>query len=190
MKAMNRAYDVEESRSFWKKYLIAIGLTLLAGTFVIGAFMLLVGGQFLASRGAEALGLRGVWETVLNLIRWPVALALVMVAMAFLYWAAPNIDLPFKWITPGAVVFTIVWVVATLLFGWYVSAIGNYNATYGALGGVVVLLLWFYITSFIMLLGAELNAVVGEQVEPETVQGQRAEKQAESNTDGEQGRPR
>lgn len=96
MKAMDRAYDVEESRSFWKKYLIGIGLTLLAGTSVIGAFLLLVAGQFLVGRGAEAVGLSGIWGTVLDIIRWPVALALVMVAMAFLYWAAPNIGLPFR----------------------------------------------------------------------------------------------
>ena len=186
MKAMNRAYDVAESRSFWKKYLISIGLTLLAGTFVLGAFLLLVAGQFLVGRGAEAVGLAGVWGTVLNIIRWPLALALVMVAMAFLYWAAPNIGVPFQWLTPGAVVCTLVWLVATLLFGWYVATLGSYNATYGALGGVVVLLLWFYITGFIMLVGAELNAIVDEQIDPETVQAQRAAKRAERGKGGEE----
>ena len=189
MKAMNRAYDVEETRAFWTKYLVGLGLTLLAGTFVIGAFLLLVAGQFLIGRGAEAVGLAGVWGTVLSIIRWPVAIVLIMVAMAFLYWAAPNIGLPFKWITPGAVVFTLVWVVATLLFGFYVANFGSYNATYGALGGVVVLLLWFYITGFIMLVGAELNAIIDEQVDPEKLQAQRRQKQAEGGKGREQALP-
>ena len=166
MKAMNRAYDVRETRSFWKKYLVSIGLTLLAGSFVVGAFVLLVVGQLAGRQVAEAIGMPGAYQTAVTLARWPAAIVLLLVATAFWYWAAPNIALPFKWITPGAVLFTVVWLVATALFSLYVANFGAYNATYGTLGGVAVLLLWFYLTSLILLAGAELNAVVDDQIDP------------------------
>ena len=166
MKAMNRAYDVKETRAFWKKYPLSIGLTLLAGSFAISAFILLVGGQLAGEKIAGALGIEGIFATLVNFARWPLVVALLLVAMAFVYWAAPNIELPFKWITPGAVLFTVVWIAATSVFGLYVANFSAYDATYGTLGSVVVLLLWFYLTGFIMLVGAELNAVVDGQIDP------------------------
>jgi membrane protein len=108
-----------------------------------------------------------VASTLFTLARWPIVIALILFAMAFLYWATPNVDLPFQWITPGAVVFTIGWLVASYLFGLYVANFGSYNATYGALGGIVVLLVWFYISAFILLLGGEINALVAQEVAPE-----------------------
>lgn len=96
MKAMNRAYDVTEGRSFLLKNLLSVGLTLLAGGFVVAAFVLIVAGEFLGSRVAAALGVGSVWQAVLTYGRWPAAIALVVVATAFLYWAAPHVDLPFK----------------------------------------------------------------------------------------------
>jgi YihY family inner membrane protein len=97
-------------------------------------------------------------------------------AIAFLYWAAPNIDIPFKFITPGAIAFVIVWIITSLLFGFYVSNFGSYNAIYGVLGGVVVLLIWIYISSLLLLVGAEVNAMVSEEAEPEEMQQRRAQK--------------
>jgi membrane protein len=169
MKAMNRAYDVEESRSFLKKNLVGIGLTLLLGAAIILGFVLLMAGQFFASQIASALGMQEGFSLLVQIAQWPVAALVLLFGMAFLYWAAPNTDIPFRWITPGAVMFVIVWLLATLAFGFYVSNFGNYNATYGALGAVIVLMLWFYISAFVMLLGAELNAVLAKQVAPEQI---------------------
>lgn len=179
MKAMNRAYDVKETRAFWKQYALSIGLTLLAGSSVIAAFVLLVVGQVAGSRIADAAGLSDLWGIVVDFARWPVAIVLVLTAVAFLYWAAPNITLPFRWVTPGSVVFVIGWLGATYVFSLYVSHFGSYNKTYGTLGGVVVLMLWFYLISFILLLGAEINRVIDELVEPGTIKALRREVNAE-----------
>ena len=122
---MNRAYDVEETRAFWKKYPLSIGPTLLAGSFAISSFILLVGGQLAGEKIAGALGTEGTFATIVSLARWPLVVALLLVAMAFVYWAAANIELPFKWITPGAVLFTVVWIAATSVFGLYVANFGS-----------------------------------------------------------------
>jgi membrane protein len=166
IKGMNRAYDVQETRPFWRANLVAVGLTLLLAVAVIGGFLVLVVGQFFVERIATTFGDGGWQQTVISLARWPIAVVLLIVGMAFLYWAAPNAKLPFRWISPGAVVFVIGWLLATAAFGFYVSNFSNYNQTYGALGGVIVLMLWLYLTNIILLVGAELNAVLFQQNEP------------------------
>ena len=160
MKSMNRAYDVEETRSFLVKTGLAIGLTLFASVFFIGAFILAVAGGAMASAIADATG-TGAWLMALfHLGRYAAALVLLALMTGVLYWQAPAVDIPFRWISPGAIMFVIVWMLATLGFGFYVANFGSYNATYGALGGVIILLFFFYITSFILLMGAELNALL------------------------------
>jgi membrane protein len=166
MKALNRVYEVKETRPFYKKYGIAVGLTLLAGGLIVGSLIALVGGQFFAIELARAFGLEDSASTVIVVARWPLAILALMAAVAFLYWAAPDVDMPFKWISPGAVVFVSVWLVATFAFGMYVANFGSYGDTYGALGGVVVLLVWLYLTSFILLVGAEFNSVLAQQSAP------------------------
>lgn len=172
IKGMNRVHDVEEKRPLWRKYLLALSLTLLAGAAVILAFLTLVVGQAAGVDIAERMGLSGAATTLFTFVRWPLAIAAILLAIAFLYWATPNKNLPFRWITPGSVLFTAGWLLATHLFGLYVSNFGSYNSTYGALGGVVILLIWLYLTSFIFLLGAQVNAVL----EQERVGGGPAEK--------------
>jgi membrane protein len=167
MNAMNRTYDVEETRPIWHRYLLAIGLTVFGGLFVITAFVLLIAGDRIIKEISEAMDAGMAIEVVFGVVRFAAAAALLLVATAFLYWVAPNAELGFRWISPGAVLFVVVWAVATLLFGFYVSNFGSYNATYGALGGVIILMLWFYLTSYILLVGAELNSVVGRATEPE-----------------------
>jgi membrane protein len=167
MKAMNHVYDVEEERPFWRRTLLAIGLTLVGGGFFIGAFALAIAGAAFGTAIADAIGLGDLARAGMYVLGYAFAILLLLIAMAFLYWAAPNAHLPFRWITPGAVLFTVVWLVATLGFGFYVSHFGSYNATYGALGGVVILMIWFYITAYIMLAGAELNALIAQQTSPE-----------------------
>ncbi|MGE0227857.1 MAG: YihY/virulence factor BrkB family protein [Dehalococcoidia bacterium] len=167
MKATNRMYDVEETRPFWKRTVIALGLTLLGGLFFIGAFVLAVAGRAIAREVVDALALGGYVQAGIAAAGYLAALVLLLVSMAFLYWATPNATLPFRWVSPGAVLFAFGWLIATVLFGLYVSNFGSYNATYGALGGVVILLIWFYLTAYILLAGAELNAMLAQRQAPE-----------------------
>jgi membrane protein len=175
MKATNRMYDVEETRPFWKRTGIALGLTLLGGLFFIGAFALAIAGQFVGSAAVDTVGLGGGTAMGVMVLGYAGALVLLMMAMAFLYWAAPDARLPFKWVSPGAVLFALGWVAATAAFGLYVANFGSYNATYGALGGVVILLVWFYLTSYILLAGAELNAMLAQRTAPEEAEVPAAE---------------
>jgi len=170
MKALNRVYEVKETRPFYKKYGIAVGLTLLAGGLIVGSLVVLVAGQFFALEVARQFGLEDSASTVIVLARWPLAIVALMAAVAFLYGVAPNIDLPIRWISPGAIFFTLTWLVATFAFGVYVANFGSYGETYGALGGVVILLVWLYLTGFILLVGAELNSVLAQQSAPAEIE--------------------
>jgi membrane protein len=172
---MNRAYDVEETRPFWKRYLLAIGLTLLAGSVLVGAFLLLVAGQIFGRQVAAGLGLTGLFEIAVRYGRWPTIVLLLSIAAVILYWRAPNLHLKLPWIAPGAVLFVVGWMAATYLFTMYVATFGTYSATYGTLAGVAVLLIWFYLIAWILLVGAELNAIIDEIVDPDAVDAQRRE---------------
>lgn len=166
MKAMNRMYGVEETRPFWRRTAIALGLTLLGGGLFIAAFILAVAGRAIATAVVDALSLGDFATAAITASGYLLAVVLLLVSMAFLYWAAPNARLPFRWVSPGAILFAAGWFVATLLFGLYVSSFASYNATYGALGGVAVLMVWFYLTAYILLAGAELNAIVARRASP------------------------
>lgn len=159
MKWMNRVYNVKEDRPFLRKQAVGLALTLLGAAGFIAGAVVLIGGQVAGDQVAEQIGLSGVWGTVVNWARIPAVLLLLTVAMAVIYWLAPNTGYRFRWITPGAVMFVIVWIVATIGFAYYIANFGNYQATYGALAGVIILMLWLYITAFVMLLGGKVNAV-------------------------------
>lgn len=180
IKAMNRAYDVPETRPFWRRYLLALGLTMLAGASLVGAFALLIAAQVWGGALASAFGLDGAFGTLLQLSLWPVAFLLILLAATFVYWKAPNMDAELKWMTPGAVVFLIGWIVATSVFGYWVGNFADYGTTYGTLAGVAVLMVWFYITAFVLLLGAEVNAVVDEMIDPDRLERKREEKRQEA----------
>lgn len=176
MKAIDRAYNVAETRPFWKRYLLSMGLTLLTGLVVIAAFLLFVVGEIFGLQIATALGLQQEFYGAVNVIRWVVAFLLALLAAGLLYWRTPNVELPFKWVTAGAVLFGLGWLGATYVFTLYLATFGDYAATYGTLAGVVVLLLWSYLTAFALLLGAELNAVVDEQLDPQAIKEQRRQR--------------
>ncbi|MGE3961823.1 MAG: YihY/virulence factor BrkB family protein [Dehalococcoidia bacterium] len=160
MKWMNRVYNVREDRPFLKKQAVGLGLTLVGALgFILGAAVL-IGGQVAGSEITEQIGLSGAWGTVVSWARIPAALLLLMAAMAVVYWVTPNAGLPFAWITPGAVLFVVTWIVATIAFAFYVANFANYQATYGALGGVIILMLWLYITALVLLLGGKINATI------------------------------
>ena len=175
IKALNRIHEVKETRPIYKRYGLAVGLTVLAGGFIVSAVALTLAGQFFGEEIAGQVGLEGAAKTLFLVARWPAAVLLLLTAVAFLYWAAPNIDLPFKWLSPGAVLFVCLWLPATFGFGLYVSNFGSYGDTYGALGGVVVLLVWLYLTSFVLLLGAEFNAVLAQETAPREVEARAGE---------------
>ena len=113
---------------------------------------------------AEQVGLAGIFTTVWAWIRWPVAIFLLMLAVAIIYYAGPNVDQPFRLITPGSVLAVSVWVAASLGFSYYVSNFGNYGATYGGLSALIVLLFYFFISSAVLMFGAEVNAQIYHHV--------------------------
>ncbi|MGB6180832.1 MAG: YihY/virulence factor BrkB family protein [Rhodococcus sp. (in: high G+C Gram-positive bacteria)] len=158
-RAMNRVFEVEEGRPFWKLKPIMMLITL--GGLValaISAVMLTVSGP-IASAVGDAVGTGGTALTVWNIARLPLALVLIAVAVAVLYYATPNVEQPkFRWISVGAGLAIVAWVLASLAFALYVSNFGSYNQTYGSLAGVVIFLLWIYITNLALLFGAELDA--------------------------------
>jgi membrane protein len=167
MKTMNRAYEVKETRKIWERYLLAVGITILGGLFTVGSLVLLFAGQVAGTGLARDIGFEDETASIFIIVRWPIAVVLLTVATAFMYWAAPNVKLPFKWITPGSVLFIAAWLAMSYLFTLYVSNFGSYNATYGTLGGIVVLMVWFYLTAYLLLLGAELNALLAQEAAPE-----------------------
>jgi membrane protein len=163
MKNMNRIYGVGESRKTPIRIAIALGLTVLGAGVMVLAFAVLFVGQLYGREIAGEVGLENTAAFLFSNARWPLAVVMILFAVAFLYWLAPNAEVPLRWISPGAVFFTVTWIIASIGFGFYVANFGSYNETYGTLGGVVVLLIWFYLTSFLLLLGAEINGVLAQQ---------------------------
>lgn len=163
IKALNAAYEVEESRSLWKLYPMSILFTFgLAIMLVAAAALMLLGPQAMEWLAGQ-VGLGGVFVTFWTWLRIPVSLVLMTIAIALVYHSFPNVEQPFKIVTPGSVAAVIAWLLATVGFSFYLSNFSNYNATYGSLGGVVVLLLYFFISSITLLLGAQVNAVIYKQ---------------------------
>ena len=174
IKGLNRAYDVVETRPFWYRYLMALGLTLISAPIMLLALIVLVVVQAYGSGIVNALGVGEEAHTAVEILRWPVVVALVAVAAGLLYRLTPNTRLPWKWFSPGAVLFSIGWLLATYVFGIYVSHFSSFDTTYGVLGGVAVLMIWFYITALALLLGAEVNAVVDRAEARVRATGQRS----------------
>jgi membrane protein len=170
MKAMNRAFGIDESRGFVARYAMGIGLTLLATAGVLGSFIIIVGGTVLTEEVAQELGIGGAAWTAITLLRWPLVLAFLTLAVAVLFRLAPNFQPSWKRVLVGGIVFSIGWLIATGGFALYVANFGNYDNTYGALGGVIVLMLWFYLTALVLLVAAEVVAVLVKEREPEQLE--------------------
>ena len=162
MHALNVVYEVED-RAVWKKFPLSILYTVLLAVLVIAAAALMLIGPRLAAWVAKLVGLGDVFTTVWTWARIPVGVVLLVLVAVLVYYLFPNTGQPFRLITPGALIAVIVWVVATLAFSWYVANFASYNAVYGSLAGVIVLLLYFFISAAIVLLGAELNSELYHQ---------------------------
>jgi membrane protein len=158
--SLNRAYDIEEARPWWRVRLTAIALTLSLAVLGLASFSLIVMGPTILGRVAPWLGLGPVFEWAWTILQWPVAFFLVSTAIGLIYRFAPDAEQEWAWITPGAVAATVLWVLASLVFKLYVSNFTDYNAMYGTAGAVMVVLLWFYMSALAILLGAELNAEI------------------------------
>ncbi len=166
--AINITYDEEESRGFIKRKLLALGLTL---AMIIGG-LLALGLVAVAPLVFSAIGLPSWSLILLQIARWLLLLALIAVGLAVIYRVAPDRDDPeFKWVSTGAAVATVIWLVASLAFSLYVSYSGSYSKTYGSLAAVAVLMLWLWITFYVILLGAEINAETEAQTMKDTTTG-------------------
>jgi membrane protein len=158
--AINRAYDIEEGRPFWKVRLTAIALTVGLAVFVVLAFGLVVAGPQVADwlAGKFALGDFFTWGW--KILQWPVAFALMTTGIGLIYYFAPDAEQDWVWITPGSLLATVLWLVGSIAFRLYVVNFGSYEATYGTVTGVILLLLWFYLSAFVIILGAEVSAEI------------------------------
>jgi membrane protein len=169
MRASNAIYEREEGRPFWK-----LRPTQLVVTFVMVLLLALVGIAVvvtgpLASAIADPIGLGDTVVTIWDFAKWPVLLGVVMLLLAILYYWTPNVRHPkFRWITPGSVLAVTVWVLASAAFAFYVANFGSYNETYGSLGGIVIGLIWLWISNIAVLLGQELNAELEREREIES----------------------
>ncbi|MFJ7313966.1 YihY/virulence factor BrkB family protein [Pseudomonas sp. NPDC098747] len=160
MSAMNAAYDVVEGRPVWKRFPLSIIYTVgIAGMLLVAAALMVLGPQVMGWIAAQ-VGMEEFIVTLWTIARWPVIVILMMVAVALIYYVMPDVKQEFRFITPGSVLAVVVWIIASLGFAFYVKTFANYNAMYGSIGAIIVLLLYFYISAAVLLLGAEMNAVI------------------------------
>ena len=157
---VNAAYDIQEGRPWWKVRLTAISLTVGVAIFILVSFALVLAGPSVAERLADQFYLGPAFEWSWKILQWPVVFALVSGAFAIIYYFAPDAEQDWVWLTPGSIIATTLWLIASLGFKYYVATMANYTETYGAIGGVMILMLWFYISGLVILLGAELNAEI------------------------------
>lgn len=169
IEGLNISYDEEEKRGFLKLNLVAFALTLgLLVTMLVSMGLIVVLPALLGG-----LGLGSTAQTLVNWLRWPLLALVAIVGLAVIYRFAPSRDRPrWTWVSWGAVLATLLWIIGSIAFSIYVSHFGSYNETYGSIGAVVVLLMWFWLSAFIVLMGAELNAEMEHQTRRDTTQGE------------------
>jgi membrane protein len=175
MKALNRAWEVEETRGLIPKYALSIGLTLLGSVGLIGAFVTIVGASLLTEEVIAQLGLDRTAIDLAALLRWPLVFVLLSAAVGILYRLAPNFRAPWRWCFAGGALFSVVWILATWLFSLYLANFANYANTYGALGGVIALMLWFSLSAYILCAAAALIAAALKELQPTRVAAARVQ---------------
>ncbi len=164
MRASNSIYDVEEGRPFWKTTPVRVVTTLVMLLFLalVAVAVTLTGG--LAQEAGKVVGVESTAVEVWDIVKWPVIVVAVITMFAILYWAAPNVRHPrFRWLTPGSVLGVLIWLAASAGFALYVANFSSYNETYGALGGVIVFLIWLWLSNVAILIGAEFNAELARE---------------------------
>jgi membrane protein len=158
--ALNAAYGVEDPRPWWKRRLLSIALTFGFALFIISALVLIVFGPRIGETVASALGLGGVFTLTWNILNVPVVIFFVLLGIALVYYFAPATKQHWRWVTPGSVVGLVLWLAMSYGLRVYVSHFADYGATYGSIGGVILLMLWLYLTGVALLVGAEINAEI------------------------------
>lgn len=158
MRASNAVYDVPEGRPFWKTVPLRIGVTLLTLVLLSASVIAVVVSGPLARKVGDTLGLGSEAVTAWGIAKWPILVVVVGFLFSLLYWASPNAKRGFRWVTPGSVLAILLWLAASGLFALYVTNFASYNKTYGSLAGIIIFLVWLWITNLAILLGAELDA--------------------------------
>jgi membrane protein len=158
MRASNAIYDVPEGRPIWKTAPIRLGVTLVTMILLVAAAVIVVATGGLAQKAGNALGLGSTAVTVWDIAKWPVLLIIIGLILALLFWASPNAKHGFQWVSPGGFIAVVLALIASALFALYVANFSHYNKIYGSLAGVIVFLIWMWITNVAILLGAEFNA--------------------------------
>ena len=158
MKALNRAYGIDETRSFWKRRVLSVGLLFGIGSAMIVSFILLILGNWIEQHLLIRLGLERLLPTLVALFKWPIGFLSAVVVAALLYRIAPNIKPKLRQVIAGAALFAVLWSLLALGFGYYVSNFSYYNKVYGILGVFIIVQFWIYLTALILLVGGELNA--------------------------------
>lgn len=160
MHALNVAYDVKEGRPPWKLYPLSVLYTVgIAVMLIISAALLSIGPEAIQWL-TQQIGLEQLFVALWAWLRWPAAFLLLSLAVAIIYYVAPDVEQEFQFMTPGAILAVVVWIAGSLLFNYYVRNFANYNAIYGSVGAMIVLLLYFYISAAVLLFGAEVNAAI------------------------------
>ena len=158
MRASNAIYDVPEGRPIWKTAPIRLGVTIVTMILLVAAAVIVVVTGGLAQKVGNVLGVGSVAVTVWDIAKWPVLLIIIGLILAILFWASPNAKHGFQWVSPGGFIAVILWLVASALFALYVANFSHYNKIYGSLAGVIIFLIWMWISNVAILLGAEFNA--------------------------------
>jgi len=179
--ALNHAYGVRESRPLWRVRGTAIMLTVVLAGLAIGSNALLIFGPEVGGWLAGRLGFGEEFQAVWPFIRWPIVVFLLMLSAALVYYFTPDVEQQWRWITPGSVLAILAWIAVSLGFRYYVDNFGKYNATYGSIGAIIVLLTWLYLSGLMLLVGGEINAEIehaakggkgpGEKLLPRAAQG-------------------
>ncbi|MEU4659589.1 YihY/virulence factor BrkB family protein [Streptomyces sp. NPDC023723] len=164
IRAANAVYDVPEGRPVWKVLPLRVLLTVVLLVLAVASALIVVFTGSLAEQAGTALGVGDTAVTVWSIAKWPVLVLLVILMIAVLYWATPNARLRgFRWVTPGSLVALLIWLVASAGFAFYVANFGSYNKTYGTLAGVIIFLVWLWVTNLAILLGLEFDAELARQ---------------------------
>jgi membrane protein len=174
MQQLNITYDVKESRGFVKARLTAIALSVLFAVLVLAAFSAIVLGGTLQGWLVSRFGFGDLVITLFAIARWVIIVAALLLMFALVYYLAPDVEQEFRYITPGAVLGVVLLSLASMAFGWYAQNFGNYDATYGSIGAVIVLMLWLYIAGIAILLGSEINALVEHHAAEGKLKGEHA----------------
>jgi membrane protein len=158
--ALNTAYRVEEDRPYWKARLLAVGLTIALAVFIVGGTILIMFGDLLAARFAKELGLGETFAHLWRYVDYLIGVILLLIGIEAIYYLAPNVKGEWQLVTPGAVFAVLSFIAMSLIFSRYLRIAPSYNATYGSLGAVIVLMLWLYLLGLVLFLGAEINSEI------------------------------